>query len=115
MTASTHSKEGQYIWLKAFTGKASYLCVELSAWFTFNLFCALGLFVIFFAALGGFELEGFFAHLANIANRFADAGEARRSSFGMQLVFSVLATVSMISLLRVSSFLNILKGLSDDK
>tara|TARA_R110001606_G_scaffold233942_1_gene381551 strand:- start:50229 stop:50570 length:342 start_codon:yes stop_codon:yes gene_type:complete len=94
---------------------ASYMIVELSSWLAFNGICALGLIVLFFIALGGFQLEGFFSHLGNIASRFAEAGIERRSSFSALVMFTVLALVTIVSLLRFSSLKAILKGLSYEK
>lgn len=94
---------------------ASYIVVEFGSWLAFNSICALGLIVLFFAALGGFQLEGFFAHVGNISERFADAGAGRRDSFAGQLSFTIMALITIVSVLRYSSLKSILKGLSHAK
>ena len=73
-----------------------YVALRLSGWLAVSLLTTLGLFVLFFMALGNMSAEGFFAQLANLGERFVAADLARRSSF-----MSLVTTVSAILFLAV--------------
>ena len=57
------------------------LMLRLAGWATVTLLAAAGCLVLFFAMLGGFTAQGFFAHLANLATRFGAADPHRRDAF----------------------------------
>ena len=60
---------------------ACLLSLRLVGWLSVTLLAAAGCLVLLFAMLGGFTAEGFFAHLDNLASRFAAADTARREQF----------------------------------
>ncbi|QNE07773.1 hypothetical protein [Croceicoccus marinus] len=68
-----------------------YVLLRVSGWLVVSLLATLGLYVLFFMALGNMSAEGFFAQLANLGDRFVAADLTRRSSF-----MSLVGTVSAI-------------------
>ena len=58
-----------------------YLLLRLSGWLAVSTLATLGFYVMFFLLLGNLTAEGFFAQLANIANRFGAADAERRAAF----------------------------------
>ena len=58
---------------------------RLAGWTAITMLAVAGLFVLGFAMLGNFTFEGFFLQLANLADRYAAADLARRSSFLAEL------------------------------
>ena len=75
-----------------------YLALRLAGWLAVTVLTTLGLYVLFFMALGNMSAEGFFAQLANLGDRFVAADAIRRSSF-----VSLLATLSAALFLLVSA------------
>ncbi len=89
-----------------------YVALRLSGWLAVSLLTTLGLYVLFFMALGNMSAEGFFAQLANLGDRFVAADPTRRSSF-MSLVTTVSAILFLaVSIARLRSLLAIF-SLSD--
>ena len=75
-----------------------YIALRVSGWLVVSLLATLGLYVLFFMALGNMSAEGFFAQLANLGDRFGAADPARRGSF-----MSLLTTVSAALFILVSA------------
>ena len=67
-------------------GRVIEVGFRLLEWSAVSLLAAAGLFVLMFAALGNFTLEGFFLHLANLSNRYGSAAAGRRAAFGDDLL-----------------------------
>ena len=76
--------------LKVFAANACYLALRLTGWLAVTGLATLGLFVVFFLLLGDMGADGFFAQLANLANRYGAAEPARQASF-LDLVGTVAA------------------------
>ena len=70
---------------------ACYVILRATGWMTVTALTAMGLYVLFFLALGDMSAEGFFAQLANLGNRFTAADALRRASF-----LSLVGTVSTV-------------------
>ncbi|MEE4209030.1 MAG: hypothetical protein V2I43_07180 [Parvularcula sp.] len=75
-----------------------YFALRLAGWLALTGLSTLGLYAVFFMALGAFSAEGFFAHLANLSVRFGDAEPARQALFVRQL-----AVVTLVLFLTVSA------------
>lgn len=67
--------------------------LRLAGWLLVTLLATAGSLVLLFMMLGGFSAEGFFAHLDNLASRFATADQARRDQF-LQLARVALAILA---------------------
>ncbi|MEP3145534.1 hypothetical protein [Qipengyuania citrea] len=96
---------------RAAIGKAGanlcYVALRLSGWLTVTTLTTLGLYVLFFMALGNMSAAGFFAQLANLGDRFVAADVVRQSSF-LSLVTTVSAVLFLaVSLARLRSLLAI--------
>lgn len=84
-----------------------YLALRLSGWLAVSVSATLGLYVLFFLALGDMGADGFFAQLANLANRYGAAEETRRAAFLAQVctvsavLFAGVATARYRSLLAI--------------
>lgn len=85
------------------------LLFRLFGWALANLCICLGLLVLAFFALGGFSIEGFFAHLDNLASRYTAASLDRRVSFHFYLMCFVSGAFVASGLLRLGSLGSILK------
>ena len=57
------------------------LLLRVTGWLSVTLLASAGCLVLLFAMLGGFTADGFFAHLDNLASRFAAADAERRGQF----------------------------------
>ena len=75
-----------------------YVALRGSGWFAVTGLTTLGLYVLFFMALGNMTAEGFFAQLANLGDRFVAADALRRGSF-----LSLVGTVSAVLFLLVAA------------
>ncbi len=88
-------------------GKLIEVSFRLLGWLAVSLLAAAGLFVAVFAAFGNFTLDGFFLHLANIANRYGSADAARRAAFGETLLLVGGAVLGAAMFLRRASLVQI--------
>lgn len=77
---------------------ACYVALRVAGWLAVTSLAAMGLYVLFFLALGNMSAEGFFAQLANLGNRFTAADTLRRDSF-----LSIVGTVSTVLFLIVAA------------
>ena len=75
-------------------GRAIEVGFRLAGWAAVTLLAAAGLFVLVFAAFGNFTLSGFFLQVANLADRFGAADEARRTAFQADLNVIVAVAVA---------------------
>lgn len=80
-----------------------YFALRLSGWLALTLLSTLGLYAVFFMALGAFSAEGFFAHLANLSVRFGGAEPARQALFVRQMAFVTLVLFLTVSAARYRS------------
>ena len=84
--------------VRAIVADLCYFVLRIAGWLALTGLATLGLYAVFFMALGAFSAEGFFAHLANLSTRFGDAEPARRAVFVRQL-----AVVTLVLFLTVSA------------
>ena len=103
-TLRSHMADGCYILLRGslFLG-SSYLM-------------ALGLPLLFFLALSGGNPDAFFAHVANLGDRFLAADLARRVSFLGQCKFVLIGLATLVVVWRMPRFIRDLdRELSGEK
>lgn len=89
--------------LKEVAADLCYFVLRLSGWLALTVLATLGLYTVFFMALGAFSAEGFFAHLANLSVRFSDAEPARQALFVRQLAVATLILFLAVSAARYRS------------
>ena len=75
-----------------------YVGLRGLGWFAVTGLATLGLYVLFFMALGNMTAEGFFAQLANLGDRFTAADAMRRGSF-----MALLGTICAVLFLMVAA------------
>lgn len=90
-----------------------YFALRLSGWLALTGLTTLGLFAVFFMALGAFTADGFFAHLANLSVRFGDAGPHRQTLFVRQLAVVTLIMFLTVSAARYRSLAALFSGAGD--
>ena len=78
---------------------ACFASLVLTRWVSVTLLATMGLYVLFFLALGDFTPEGAFAQLDNLARRYLEASPDRQASF-----LRGTAGVSMLLFLVLASF-----------
>ena len=59
-----------------------------------------------FMALGAFSAEGFFAHLANISDRFLGAEQGRQIGFLDEFKFVLIGVATLVVVWRLPRFIN---------
>ena len=90
--------------LRVWIADACFASLVLTRWVSVTLLATMGLYVLFFLALGDFTPEGAFAQLDNLARRYLEASPDRQASFlrgtaGVSvLLFLVLASCRWRSL-----------------
>jgi hypothetical protein len=89
--------------VRRFVADACLVALRLTGWAAVTLLAALGCFVVLFLMLGNFEAAGFFAHLDNLARRFAEADAARRSHFLTLVAWVSVALVLVVTACRMRS------------
>ena len=94
-------------WERLDIGTAIAVGFRLLGWTAVTGLATAGLFVVAFAMLGNFTLEGFFAQIGNIADRYARADAARRLSFEQVLGTASPLLMSGVALLRRASLAQI--------
>lgn len=65
----------------------------------------LGLPILFFLAISHGSAELFFAHLANLADRFLGAEPARQQAFANEVRFGLVGVATLIAIYRLPRFL----------
>ena len=95
-------------------GRAVEAGFRLAGWTAVTALAVAGLFVLGFAMLGNFTFEGFFLQLANLADRYAAADLARRSSFLAELRWVGLVLLVGTAFLRRGSLARIFVDSKED-
>ena len=90
-------------WERLDIGASIAVGFRLLGWTAVTGLATAGLFVVAFAMLGNFTLEGFFAQIGNIADRYARADTARRASFADELWIGSLILLAAVMVLRRGS------------
>lgn len=92
-------------------GHAIAVSFRLLGWSAVTTLVVAGSLVVAFAAFGNFTLEGFFLHVANLANRYNSADAERRMSFQHILLVITLIALGMATVFRRAS---LMRALRDD-
>ena len=87
---------------------------RFAGWAAVTALTVAGLFVVGFAMLGNFTFEGFFLQLANLADRYAAADLARRSSFLAELRWAGLVLLVGTAFFRRRSLARIFVDSKED-
>jgi len=98
--------------LRAIAADLCYFALRLAGWLSLTALATLGLYAVFFMALGAFSAEGFFAHLANLSVRFGDAEPARRALFIRQIAVVTLVLFLTVSAARYRSLAAVFSAVS---
>jgi hypothetical protein len=82
----------------SYFGQAVLIGFRLLGWTAVTLLVVGGIFVVAFAVLGNFTLQGFFLQLANLADRYGTADAVRRAAFhdDLRLVAAVALSATMV-------------------
>lgn len=86
------------------TADVALVALRLAGWYGVSALATLGIYVVFFLLLGGGSAEAFFAHLANLANHFGAADDARRDTFVLLFSGITAGLFLVVSLARHRSF-----------
>ncbi len=98
--------------LRGIAAGLCYFALRLAGWLSLTALATLGLYAVFFMALGAFSAEGFFAHLANLSVRFGDAEPARRAPFVRQIAVVTLVLFLTVSAARYRSLAAVFSAVS---
>ena len=102
--------------LREVVAELCYFTLRLSGWLALTLLSTFGLYAVFFMALGAFSAEGFFAHLANISDRFLGAEQGRQIGFLDEFKFVLIGVATLVVVWRLPRFINDLeRELSGEK
>lgn len=82
------------------------IALRLAGWSAVTLLTAAGSLVLLFAMLGEYTAEGFFAHLDNLASRFAAADAERRAAFLALSRNVLLIALAVVAAARWRSLVN---------
>lgn len=86
-------------------GDLCYIALRGSIFLASSYLIALGLPLVFFLALSAGDAALFFAHLANLGDRFLDAGPARQMSFLHEFKLVLIAASTLIVAWRLPRFM----------
>ena len=95
-------------------GRAVEAGFRLAGWTAVTMLAVAGLLVVAFAMLGNFTFEGFFLQLGNLADRYAAADLARRSSFLAELRWASLVLLVGTAFFRRGSLARIFVDSKED-
>lgn len=83
----------------------SYIALKAAAYIGSIHLMTLGLPIVFFLAISHGSAELFFAHLANLADRFLVADPARQQAFANEVRFGLVGIATLIAIYRLPRFL----------
>ena len=83
----------------------SYIALKAAAYIGSIHLMTLGLPIVFFLAISHGSAELFFAHLANLADRFLAADPARQQAFANAVRFGLVGIATLIAIYRLPRFL----------
>ena len=82
-----------------------YILLKAGGFLATTYLMTLGLPLLFFLMISGGDVELFFAQLANFADRFLGADDARRVDLVDQLNFGLISLATLVACLRLPAFL----------
>ncbi len=94
---------------------ALYTALCLTGWFVTTLLSTLGLYVVFFILIGSFSLEGTLLQLDNMASRYAEADELRRTQFHQILAIVFAIAFAVVAHSRRGDFFNAFRNEEKDR
>jgi len=83
-----------------------FILVKAAAFLGSTYLMTLGLPLLFFLALSHGSIDLLFAHLANLADRFVGADDARQAAFANELKLGLFGIATLIAIWRLPRFLN---------
>lgn len=83
----------------------SYIALKAAGYIGSIHLMTLGLPIVFFLAISHGSAELFFAHLANLADRFLAADPARQETFANEVRFGLVGIATLIAIYRLPRFL----------
>ncbi|MFZ5665733.1 MAG: hypothetical protein ACOY7L_10975 [Pseudomonadota bacterium] len=93
-----------------------YIVLRGSLFLASSYLMALGLPLLFFLAISGGDPQAFFAHLANIADRFLAADAGRKIGFLSEFKFVLIGLATLVVVWRMPRFIRELEQeLSEEK
>lgn len=93
-----------------------YIVLRGSTFLASSYLMALGLPLLFFLLISGGDAGVFFAHLANISDRFLGAEQGRQIGFLDEFKFVLIGVATLVVVWRLPRFINDLeRGLSGEK
>ena len=93
-----------------------YILLKACGFLASTWLMALGLPLLFFLAVSGGNVELFFAHIANFADRFLGADPERQVGFVNELKFGLISLATLVACLRLPGFLcEVNEGLREEK
>ena len=93
-----------------------YIVLRGSTFLASSYLIALGLPLLFFLLISGGDAEVFFAHLANISDRFLGAEQGRQIGFLDEFKFVLIGVATLVVAWRLPRFINDLeRELSGEK
>jgi hypothetical protein len=82
-----------------------YILLKACAFLASTWLMALGLPLLFFLFISGGNVELFFAHIANFAERFMGADPERQVGFVNELKFGLIGLATLVACVRLPGFL----------
>lgn len=93
-----------------------YILLKACGFLASTWLMALGLPLLFFLLISGGNVELFFAHVANFAERFLGADPERQVGFVNELKFGLIGLATLVACLRLPGFLcEVNEGLREEK
>ena len=83
-----------------------YIVLRGSTFLASSYLMALGLPLLFFLLISGGDAGIFFAHLANISDRFLDAEQGRQIGFLDEFKFVLIGVATLVVVWRLPRFIN---------
>lgn len=90
---------------RRFASDVCYIALKAAGFIGSIHLMTLGLPIVFFLAISHGSAEVFFAHLANLADRFQGAAPARQEAFANELRFGLVGITTLIVIYRLPRFL----------
>jgi hypothetical protein len=101
---------------RAHAADGCYIVLRGSLFLASSYLMALGLPLLFFLAISGGDPQAFFAHLANIADRFLAADAGRQIGFLAECKFVAVGLATLVVVWRMPRFIRELdQELSEEK
>ena len=95
---------------------ACFILVKASGFLASTYLMTLGLPLLFFLLISGGNVELFFAHVANFADRFLGADPERQVGFVNELKFGLIGLATLVACVRLPAFLcEVNEGLREEK